>query len=78
MAPFVPSMPPELLVVFALPAVVLLVTILGGIGYAVYSDAQGRKVGSPELWGVVIPSLLVAGVIPGVVAGIGYLVVRRE
>jgi hypothetical protein len=70
------SIPPSLLAVFSLPVVVLLVTIFGGIGYAVYHDAAEREVGPPELWGVLIPSLLAAGVLPGVVAGIGYLVVR--
>lgn len=71
------SIPPSLLAVFALPALVLVVTIFGGIGYAVYQDARGREIGPPELWGVLIPSLLTAGVVPGIVAGVGYLVVRR-
>ncbi|QCC50743.1 hypothetical protein [Halapricum salinum] len=70
------SMSPSLLAVFSLPVIVLLGTIFGGIGYAVYRDAQGREVGPPELWGVLLPSLLAAGVVPGIVAGIGYLVVR--
>lgn len=74
--PELASAPPSLLAVFSLPVVVLLVTIFGGIGYAVYHDADERDVGPPELWGVLIPSLLAAGVLPGVVAGVGYLVVR--
>jgi|AntDeeMinimDraft_4_1070355.scaffolds.fasta_scaffold24580_2 hypothetical protein len=74
--PELSSIPPSLLAVFTLPVVVLLVTIFGGIGYAVYRDAEGREIGPPELWGVLLPSLLAAGILPGIVAGIGYLVVR--
>lgn len=70
------TIPPVMWPVVALPAAVLVTTVLGGIGYAVYSDAQGRNVGAPELWGVLVPSLLAALVVPGIVALVGYLLVR--
>lgn len=58
------------------PLLVLGILVPLAIGHLVYTDAKSRGKDNPELWGVVVGSLYTALVVPGIVATLGYLLVR--
>ena len=66
---------PEALPLLA-PLLVVGLLVPLAAGHLVYSDARSRGKDNAELWGVLVGSLFVALVVPGIAAAVGYLLVR--
>ena len=64
---------PELLII-------LLILLIPGalVGYWVYRDAKRRRSAWAWQWGVVVALLFPAGLVPGLLGVIIYLLVRRD
>jgi hypothetical protein len=63
-------------IVLLVPLLVVAALVPLAAGRLVYGDARARGRDNPELWGVLVGSLFVAAVLPGVAAAVGYLLVR--